>query len=253
MKWFKHDTDARQDFKLKRLIKRFGIEGYGVYWAIIELLAFETKDNLDVRLSLNSFPVEDIAHDLGIDSGRLSEILGFMAEVGLIDPDMYSDNILHCKALSRRADDYSARQGRGVRRVEGLSRTESEHSSNQVLLEEKRGEERRGEEKIREDITAVWNSTDLPKILSWSSVRLTCLRRRTKDPQFVEKYREAIQRLSRSDFALGKGPPRNPGEKPWTATIDWFLENDNNYLKTLEGKYDNKEADMSEKYLRQRK
>ncbi len=235
MKWFRHETDTRQDFKIKRLTKRFGMEGYGVYWSVIELLAFETKDNVDVKLPLDDFPIDDIAHDLGMESVKLKEILDFIAKIALLDNSSYMSNVLYCKALSKRADDYAQRQGRTLKR----DRIKSEHSTNNVPLQERTREDIREQERTLEEL---WNTTQLPRILSWSSVRKDRLRVRLQDPIFVKSYPEAIIKLSNSDFACGKGNPRNPGDKPWVATIDWFLSNDNNYLKVLEGKYDNTEA-----------
>lgn len=232
MKWFRHDTDARQDYKIKRLTSKYGVEGYGVYWSIVELLAFETKDNLDVCLSLDKFPVEDIAYDLKVDVKRLKEMLDFMAQIFLIDPECYSSNVLCCKALAKRADDYAQRQGRSMKRV----RTESEQGQDQVLLKDSKGQERKEQERTVEE---VWNSTRLPRILSWSASRSEHLKVRMRDPNFLSKYKEAIKKLAESDFANGKGPPSKDGQKPWQVGIDWFLENDNNYLKVLEGKYDN--------------
>jgi len=36
--YFKHDSNARNDPKIKALIKKYGIEGYGRYWIMIETL-----------------------------------------------------------------------------------------------------------------------------------------------------------------------------------------------------------------------
>ena len=34
--YFSHDYNARSDAKIKRMIYSLGIEGYGIYWALIE-------------------------------------------------------------------------------------------------------------------------------------------------------------------------------------------------------------------------
>lgn len=225
MKWFKHDTDARQDFKIKRLIRRFGMEGYGVYWSIIELLAFETKAQVegDVQLSLERYPVEDISLDLGVSMDKTTEILEFMAVVGLIDAESYRSNILSCKALAKRCDEYTEKR----RKKLGTRSGECRDSVGK--------EEKREEEKIREEMHTLWNSTPLPKILEWSKERKEKLGVRLESEHFRTNWRPAIERLARSSFALGKG---NTG---WKADINWFLSNDTNYVKILEGKYDDRE------------
>ena len=37
-RYFKHDSNARNDPKIKALIKKYGIVGYGKFWIIIELM-----------------------------------------------------------------------------------------------------------------------------------------------------------------------------------------------------------------------
>ena len=36
--YFKHDAGARHDPKIKSLINKYGIEGYGRFWIVIEML-----------------------------------------------------------------------------------------------------------------------------------------------------------------------------------------------------------------------
>lgn len=227
MKWFKHDTDARQDFKLKRLVRRFGMEGYGMYWSVVELLAFETKDQIegDVRLSLDNYPIEDISHDLNIEPSKAQLVLDFMAETGLIDPELYESKVLCCKALAKRSDEYTVKR----RRV----RTKSGQSPENVPLEEKRREEIK---KRREEITVAWNATTLPKIINWSDERREKLSARMKSAHFNEHWKSAVDKLGKSPFATGSN------DRNWKASIDWFLANDNNYVKVLEGKYDGQET-----------
>lgn len=36
--WFRHDTDAHNDIKLKKLARDYGLEGIGAYWIVVEIL-----------------------------------------------------------------------------------------------------------------------------------------------------------------------------------------------------------------------
>lgn len=42
MAWFSHDSNAAQDFKCRKLLKRWGNEGYGAWWRLCEMLASAT-------------------------------------------------------------------------------------------------------------------------------------------------------------------------------------------------------------------
>lgn len=94
-------------------------------------------------------------------------------------------------------------------------------------------EERR--ENIVEDVVAYWNTKPhLTNILTISKLRKDKLLARVKSEHFMLNYKKAIDKLAVSKFATGQS------KSGWSATIDWFISNDNNYVKTLEGKYDDK-------------
>jgi hypothetical protein len=89
---------------------------------------------------------------------------------------------------------------------------------------------------VVDEMKQFWNSKNrLPKIKEWSEARLQKLATRLKDPAFCEQWRAAIDKLDASDFATGSGATG------WKADIGWLLDNDTNYIKAIEGKYDNKE------------
>lgn len=54
--YFQHDSNARYDPKIQALIKKYGIEGYGRYWILIEILRdssnYKLEDKSYVWLSL---------------------------------------------------------------------------------------------------------------------------------------------------------------------------------------------------------
>jgi len=45
--YFKHDSNAREKPKIKALIKKYGIEGYGRFWIIIEALRNDSTYKLE--------------------------------------------------------------------------------------------------------------------------------------------------------------------------------------------------------------
>lgn len=82
---------------------------------------------------------------------------------------------------------------------------------------------------------SLWNSKDrLPRIKSLTDKRRKALRVRMAEKQFSENLSLLIDKIAASDFLCGQG------ERSWRADCDWLLKNDTNYVKVLEGKYDNK-------------
>jgi len=51
VKWVKHDTDAHRDAKLRRLMLAYGMEGYGLYWYCVELIAGDVSWSMMRRSS----------------------------------------------------------------------------------------------------------------------------------------------------------------------------------------------------------
>lgn len=99
MKWLKHDTDAHRDAKLRRVMIKYGMEGYGLYWYLLENVAAGiTESNLTFELEHDS---EIVAHDTGIHHERVEEIIMFMVRQGLFEE---SQGVITCLKLLKRLD-----------------------------------------------------------------------------------------------------------------------------------------------------
>ena len=83
-----------------------------------------------------------------------------------------------------------------------------------------------------------WNDKMPWKIEIISSSRRRSLETRVKDKVFVDKFDIIMDKILESDFASGRHPSAtHPNFK---CDFDWIIENDGNYVKVLEGKYDNR-------------
>jgi hypothetical protein len=101
----------------------------------------------------------------------------------------------------------------------------------------KEKEETKEEPKPYQAFLSAWNSTTaLPAIQHFSNSRQEKFRQRMKESVFAERWPEIIEKLSRSAFCAGKG------DRGWRVNVDWLLGNDTNYVKVLEGKYDDATA-----------
>ena len=65
--YFSHDYNARNDEKIKRLIRKHGMQGYGVFWSIVEDLYNNTN-------ALRT-DYEGIAYDLRSDSDLVASVV----------------------------------------------------------------------------------------------------------------------------------------------------------------------------------
>ena len=85
-------------------------------------------------------------------------------------------------------------------------------------------------------IREAWNALGIGQIttISGDTVRGKALKARMKQ-NGVDKVIEAIERIQKSSFLQGQN------KSGWTITFDWFVK-PNNFLKVLEGQYDDKEG-----------
>lgn len=99
MKWIKHDTDANQDAKLQNVLLDYGLEGYGLYWYCIELIAGKVdKDNITFELEHDA---RIIARNTGSTPQKVEEMMKYFVDVGLFESSV---GVITCIKLARRLD-----------------------------------------------------------------------------------------------------------------------------------------------------
>lgn len=90
---------------------------------------------------------------------------------------------------------------------------------------------------LQAEVQDAWNATAsecaLPRMERWTEKRTKALKCRARDSAWVQRWREALDKLRVSDFCCGR-----VNGHTWKAGIDWFLAPDS-LTKLLEGKYDN--------------
>ncbi len=99
MKWFKHDSDAHRDAKLRKVQMKYGMEGYGLYWYCLELICGGVSDkNISFELEHDA---EIISHDTGIHVERVVEMLMYMVRLNLFEE---SQGVISCLKMMKRLD-----------------------------------------------------------------------------------------------------------------------------------------------------
>lgn len=99
--WFKHDTKARTDLKLGRMIAKHGLAGYGFFFAMLEII-YDTDDQALVIADEETRDL--IAYDLRIDRATFDSYLEAALRCGLFDRAAFDvDGLLTSSAISERA------------------------------------------------------------------------------------------------------------------------------------------------------
>ena len=97
MKWIQHDTDANQDAKLQNVLLDYGLEGYGLYWYCIELIAGKVDAN-NITFELEH-DARVIARNTGSTPQKVEEMMRYFVNIGLFEN---SNNTITCFKLAKR-------------------------------------------------------------------------------------------------------------------------------------------------------
>jgi uncharacterized phage protein (TIGR02220 family) len=100
--FFKHDSNARNDPRMIRLRRRHAWEGYGLYWALIEML----RDESDYRIA--SDQLDDLQHEWR--APNLPDVVQTCIEIGLLQ---HENNRIGSPALDRRMEKLAEKREKG--------------------------------------------------------------------------------------------------------------------------------------------
>lgn len=86
--YFRHDYSARNDEKILELRAEFDWRGYGIYWAILEIIGENDKGGI------NRGAIGGLSVGLNLPKDELQKILDFCIEIGLFIDD---NGFIHSK------------------------------------------------------------------------------------------------------------------------------------------------------------
>ena len=104
--YFSHDYNVRNDEKIKRLIRKHGMQGYGVFWAIIE----DLYNNANALLT----DYDGIAYDLRSDSEIVASVINDF-DLFVFNGDFFGSNSVQERLDQRNSKSESARKSASYR------------------------------------------------------------------------------------------------------------------------------------------
>ena len=260
MLWFKHKSDARNSLKLRKVRRKYGADGYAIYWFCLEAIAYEVdKDNLTFDLREDA---ETIGFELSVQEKRVEEIMRYMIEIGLFET---SGSVITCLKLAESIDKSMTnspkmRQWLGKQKllnesgdvmtctdtVKTCAELEVEvekeveknkHSGQQVDLEDViKNDKKKIPVCQHEKIIEIYHEVlpELPKTILhlWGGARKKNLNARWKEhPQHqdLEFWRFYFGLIRQSSFHMGDN------DRGWQADLEWLVKQ-TNFAKIL-GKY----------------
>lgn len=182
MKWFKHDSNAAIDAKIEKLIIRYGLQGYGLYFYCLELVARTVEPhNLTFELEHDA---EIIGHRVGLSPELIQDMMTYMIDLGLFENDR---GVITCLKLAKRTDEYTQKLIKTMKVVPTLS---GESPRKSELIEENR--------LIRKENHTTAHS-----------------RKRENAPQYSDEFLEAWGQYPKR----AGGNPKSRAYKAWKARV----------------------------------
>ena len=163
--YFSHDYNARADDKIKRLIRKHGMLGYGLFWSIVE----------DLYNNANALQTdyEGIAFDMRVDVSIVQSVIEDF-DLFVIEGGNFTSMSVQSRLESRLERSNKARESANKRwgKTKKVIRTHSEGNANALQTEcepnaikESKGKERKGKD-IKEN-------KDIPLFQEFKSYALT--------------------------------------------------------------------------------
>lgn len=241
------------------LESRFGNDGYAFWFKLLELLCDSERQAYDCSQASNWNYL--LAKSRCSDE-QAKQIIKELVDLGKIDRELWEQKqVIWVQNLVNNLEPIYKKRREAIPTKEDYGQ---ETPVTQVLSEQKpannsvsaaetpqsKEEESKEEEKKEKESKVVvpyaavidlWNSvcTAYPKVVKLTDSRRTKIKLRlgefSGDPeQWLPLTRQLFDRVQASNFLHGDN--RNG----WSATFDWLFENSGNWVKVMEGNYDNK-------------
>lgn len=259
--WFEHrQNEIDKNAGLEAMVFQYGMTGYGYYWRLWEILRAQEGYRYDIQ---HKFSYTALAKDLITTADKVKEYIDscindfeLLATDGeyIWSPELshrmspMDAKVEHLRANGRKGAE--KRHGKGTDKPEGQQTIFPEPSTPAPIPATPGKQIRKDYEKIEKTKQAVydfirdnrpefiepyvdmWNifagERDVPKVSAISETRRRSFNVRIKEKSF--DFLSMLAKASKSEMCL-------TGQ--W-FTFDWLIKNQSNYIKLLEGNYDNK-------------
>jgi hypothetical protein len=140
--YFPHDENARNDQKLLKLRAKYGLEGYGLWWCILETMAADSNGYLD------GSAMAGLSLSYGIAIEKLQEIIVFLESIELLikcdHGNFYNNRMLEHKNFRKE------RSASGKKGAESTWKDHINSSAIKQLIASKVKESKVKESKVKE-------------------------------------------------------------------------------------------------------
>ncbi len=251
--YFSHDSNALTDTKILNMRADYGLEGYGLYWVIIEMM--RNEEDYKLSLNKNTYRAIKTLTNTTIDIEKF--INDCIEDYKLFEKqeEKFCSNSLLRRMEQKDKKSAIAREKAEKRWSSNTIDMQQQCSSNankrkkSKEKENKKNENKKNEieakeiEEKRKEIQNIYNQScsNLSKVQKITKDREIAIDNFTKDFT-IEQFKQICEIANETDFLIGKN------EEGWKADFDFLIKIDK-ATNILEGKYAvrNKKKDTKNK------
>lgn len=243
--YFSHDSNALTDTKILNMRADYGLEGYGLYWVIIEMM--RNEEDYKLSLNKNTYRAIKTLTNTAIDIEKF--INDCIEDYKLFEKqeEKFCSNSLLRRMEQKDKKSAIAREKAEKRWNSNTKDMQQQCSSSaNKRKENKEKENKKNEIKAKEieekriEVKEIYNSTctNLPQVQKLTDKRNKAIDNFLKE--FTkEQFKQICQIANQSNFLKGEN------ERKWKADFDFLMRIDK-ATNVLEGKYNNGKPQSAE-------
>jgi rRNA maturation protein Nop10 len=114
MRWFKHMTRSWDDEKLAFLVEKHGLEGYGFYFRLVEIVAGNIDENSD---SVVTYSLRRWSELTAIFQPKVKKLCQVCSDLGLIEFELAGEKLkVAIPKIFKYRDEYSEKRAKGKKK-----------------------------------------------------------------------------------------------------------------------------------------
>lgn len=210
--YFSHDHNSRTDTKIRKLLAKHGMMGYGIFWAVVE----------DLYNNANALQLDfdSIAYDLRVDSEIIKSVL---SDFGLFNIE---NEVISSKSVQERIDKRDAKSLKASESARARWNKTEEPDANalqpesepdaikEIIIKESKGDDTEKEKVLNIPFSVFWDAYGLKEEKTPCSKKWSALTNKEREIVMSDL---PIYFKSLSDLKYKKYPFKYLNNKMWEA------------------------------------
>lgn len=237
--YFSHDSNALTDTKILNMRADYGLEGYGLYWVIIEMM--RNEEDYKLKLNKNTYRAIKTLTNTTIDIEKfIKDCLDDYELFEQEDENFYSNSLLRRmqekdkkSAIAKEKAKKRWNSNATAKQQQCSSNANKEKESKEKENKKNENKENKNKKENRNKVVEIYNTycVNLPQVQKTTEKRGKAIDNLLKEFS-IEQFEEICKKANASEFLTGNN------DRKWKADFDFLMRTDK-ALSTLEGKYDN--------------